>query len=750
MKSIQIVSLLWFFSSSLLASREFLVAPDGRHFPVEGEAKPILRKPDRNPAVRDSGLIAAPGDFDPPWRVSCTHYSFGFSTGDSMAIRITPLAAAIVKGIAIYNADFTGEFCFFLHDDFYDPAGVSKACADANGWIGYWAHVEDGDTVDSDPGESEFWLRGDNECFNNPPVGKELWPGLGTWCYPLDMSEETHGSWLEIDFETLVIPQPDTLREPFFIDAGVVKTDPDSWGIGAWDCFFEEPYRSLKFYEENGTSGNPGWHIRSFDWDIYAVLEYVEDIPPFIEDITVLSITVSQGPREVSATITDVDPMGGGNEGVKEALLWYSFNGVEAQSVPMEANVDTYSAQIPGGSPGDEIEYWITATDNAGLTSESSHYTYSIFQPVEPNLFINNTVFPDWIDTYYLFGVGLRGGEWPHDVWNGSYGAGTYALFSHYRTIVDAQGGGPLMCSDGLDKWLDEGSHNYLITGDEYLGECFYGWPGPMEIPEGHFAHDYLGLNFYTPDINYRATGDQRGVSRILPVENDPISGELFDFLGDSLYLIYDPLYEIAEDNWLDGVGVVENANVPFWGLTGVLDSAFQAPPGADTLPVASYLELTNRSKTAFFGFDALSLNTVDPTADTLHGAGYHWIGIHPLGPIPETLRMWEIFAVEGVPETVPSRFAFHPNTPNPFNPVTTLRYDLPMEGRVDLVIYDILGRQVRELVGERRSPGSHFSVWDGTSDAGIPAGSGIYFARLNVRADGSSYSTTRKMILLR
>lgn len=219
-------------------------------------------------------------------------------------------------------------------------------------------------------------------------------------------------------------------------------------------------------------------------------MEYLADIPPFIEDVTVLFTTIDTGPREVSATITDFDPTGSGNEGVAEALLWYSFNDGDAQSVAMTANADTFSAEIPGGSPGDVIEYWITATDNADLSSESSHYTYEIFVATEPNLFVNNSMYPDWIAGYYLNGVGAFG-EWPHDIWNGgNFGPGTYELFSFYESVVDAQGGGPNMCSSGLDTWLDEGDHDYLVAGDEYLGACFYGWPGwdsPVTTAEGEF-----------------------------------------------------------------------------------------------------------------------------------------------------------------------------------------------------------------------------------------------------------------------
>ncbi len=83
---------------------------------------------------------------------------------------------------------------------------------------------------------------------------------------------------------------------------------------------------------------------------------------------------------------------------------------------------------------------------------------------------------------------------------------------------------------------------------------------------------------------------------------------------------------------------------------------------------------------------------------------------------------------------------------PNPFNPTTQLSYRVPNNARaVSLVIYDQSGRQVRRLTVET-SAGNHNAMWDGRSDSGGAAASGLYFARLLV--DG--VSTTRKMALIK
>jgi hypothetical protein len=85
-------------------------------------------------------------------------------------------------------------------------------------------------------------------------------------------------------------------------------------------------------------------------------------------------------------------------------------------------------------------------------------------------------------------------------------------------------------------------------------------------------------------------------------------------------------------------------------------------------------------------------------------------------------------------------------NSPNPFNPRTTIGYSIPEACRVRLEIFDAAGRRVRLLVDEIRQKGGHSVDWDGTASAGTPAASGVYFYRLTA---GKS-TLTRKMVLLR
>ncbi len=84
---------------------------------------------------------------------------------------------------------------------------------------------------------------------------------------------------------------------------------------------------------------------------------------------------------------------------------------------------------------------------------------------------------------------------------------------------------------------------------------------------------------------------------------------------------------------------------------------------------------------------------------------------------------------------------------PNPFNPTTTIRYSVASEGPVSLRVFDIAGRVVRTLALKSVAPGEHEVVWDGTTDSGGRAASGVYFLRMET-ADGAQFD--RKAVLLK
>ena len=93
-----------------------------------------------------------------------------------------------------------------------------------------------------------------------------------------------------------------------------------------------------------------------------------------------------------------------------------------------------------------------------------------------------------------------------------------------------------------------------------------------------------------------------------------------------------------------------------------------------------------------------------------------------------------------------PKAFALHPNVPNPFNPETTIRFELPHAAAVKLKVFDVLGQQVRTLVSGSLQAGTHSAVWHGRNDLGAQVGNGVYLYRLQA----GEFTQMRRMLLLK
>ena len=94
----------------------------------------------------------------------------------------------------------------------------------------------------------------------------------------------------------------------------------------------------------------------------------------------------------------------------------------------------------------------------------------------------------------------------------------------------------------------------------------------------------------------------------------------------------------------------------------------------------------------------------------------------------------------------IPTDFELYDAYPNPFNPTTTIRYDLPKNGFVRLTIYNQLGQPVRFLVNREESAGHKSIFWDARDQSGRQVSTGIYFYRIEV----NGLSQTRKMVMLK
>jgi len=110
------------------------------------------------------------------------------------------------------------------------------------------------------------------------------------------------------------------------------------------------------------------------------------------------------------------------------------------------------------------------------------------------------------------------------------------------------------------------------------------------------------------------------------------------------------------------------------------------------------------------------------------------------------TVTYYEMFLTGVEIKQLPTVFKLYPNYPNPFNPITTINYDLPEDCNVNLIIYNITGRQVIKLVDEHQQAGYKSIRWNSRNNSGQIVGTGMYFYAI----EAGKHTAIRKMVLMK
>ena len=118
---------------------------------------------------------------------------------------------------------------------------------------------------------------------------------------------------------------------------------------------------------------------------------------------------------------------------------------------------------------------------------------------------------------------------------------------------------------------------------------------------------------------------------------------------------------------------------------------------------------------------------------DDVYVADYNYFGIYDCSAA--------VSVIEHTRPHIPDRITLEPCYPNPFNPTTTIRYDVAVPSRVQLTVYNLLGQEVARLVDSRQLAGFHTITWNAT---GFP--SGIYLCRM----EAEGFMQTRKLVLMK
>jgi hypothetical protein len=102
--------------------------------------------------------------------------------------------------------------------------------------------------------------------------------------------------------------------------------------------------------------------------------------------------------------------------------------------------------------------------------------------------------------------------------------------------------------------------------------------------------------------------------------------------------------------------------------------------------------------------------------------------------------------SVEDESPNIPLTTQLYDNYPNPFNPTTTIRFDLAKAGPVKILIYNSIGQKVRTLFDGTQQAGKYDFIWDSRNDHGNRVGTGVYFFKMIA----DNYQMTKKMVLIK
>lgn len=169
-----------------------------------------------------------------------------------------------------------------------------------------------------------------------------------------------------------------------------------------------------------------------------------------------------------------------------------------------------------------------------------------------------------------------------------------------------------------------------------------------------------------------------------------------------------------------------------------LIDAEFKVKYKGGSTSAWQKLEMLNQSSPSAF-FTALSLpitnqNAVDTVFLHFQSEDYVWGTVQKYA--------WkDITDVKEIKSNLPTEFSLSQNYPNPFNPSTKIRFDVPKQTMVKLVVYDILGREIEKLVDKEINPGSYEVIFEGKD---LPSGVYIY------RIKAGTFLQTKKFVLMK
>jgi hypothetical protein len=500
-------------------------------------------------------------------------------------------------------------------------------------------------------------------------------------------------------------------------DDNVVGTNLQSGDNGTAIYLSFMPEAAVDWYIVDGDT--MGWDISAVEQFMGALLSHLGAVSPPLVDLSGSSthFGVASG-----ITTAHVDGMAVDGDGTLTSVsVVYDIDGTDYSEAMTDDGEGHFSATLTLTAWTDTslCNYQLSATDNDGLTSLTGigQFWGTTLVPTADILLMSDHYVPYWV---YGPGVAdsivnsnLTALGQAYDTWSvyDNYHPDPVSVLSHYDAVIyhavyDWIDNPEETDVHPLGEFVADGGY-LLYSSEEALG-TYTGWDD-ISFSEGHFVYDVLGVSWVMNDIGY----DSVNVKDDLAVTADMDTSEILfntaiDYYG-SMADIVDPLY---------------------WGSEDQLPSPFQSHDSM--LPSwtgGEYDVSTEHGNVVFMAFNLSMMPDDDQQA------------------IMGNFLAWSASTVSNEDElNLPTEFALYENYPNPFNPVTTIRFDVPEISDVNITVYNVLGKQVNSFDLNTMSPGTHHIKWRGIDNAGKPVSSGLYFYTIKA----GDFFATKKMMLLK
>ncbi|MFQ6617997.1 MAG: T9SS type A sorting domain-containing protein [Fidelibacterota bacterium] len=465
----------------------------------------------------------------------------------------------------------------------------------------------------------------------------------------------------------------------------------------------------------------PGTIIESIrGWIYHHYGSYTDSTAYKLEPLYVSDIVIGAGPPQLtnvyrdpgipsSSDAVNVNVDIQTNRTIDQALIYYAVNGGDYQTISLSQSTgNTWTGTIPPQSDGSWVDYFIKAVDSENMSSlippDTSIINYS-YVVRDAGLTISDIQYTPWPladSPFEGYNVKILG-----------YVTSDTTMLNHYGAIAIQEEAGPWqgLFVFGTDQLVSIGDYVEVRgTVTDYNPDWHFKWDNNTVILADTLVIKQSGDLPFAPFIV--TTGD---------LANDAADVESYEgtlVKVENVQIVSINKYDVSID---DGTGFC------LLDDDAVGDEVLDIEPGeyvvinGDTAYVGQVISMVQGVFTYSFGTYKIEVRGPDD-----------------LGTI--------VGVADNSVLQVPQKFALHQNFPNPFNPETRISFDVPYTSHVKIVIYNVLGQQVRTLVNEIYPAGHHVVNWDGRSGSGRKISAGIYFYRMKT---GDQF-TTRKMLLLK